>query len=424
MINFKRLCLVLLLLAGCAPTRLQREDMPSRCETPDAAALLQAAQRSLVLHPYRPRVIYDLDDAGRAVPFHAGRLAPDALAVLSYPDPQRFAGGAADFARMAHRSFLYDNALAVLWLVHVGDLPRARRVLATVAALQRPDGAWGFGFNAGDEDGYYNAAYVRTGAVAWVVYALAHYQQASHDVQFADTLARATQWLLAQRDAQTGLFRAGSGRWLDAAHFQPSWPARFFSTEHQIDVWFALAALARLSPQGTDVARYAQGLRAGIYQRLWLPEERRFAQGMAVDGQPDKLSALDASGTWAALWLLAQGDRVRAEQVLSWVTQQHAIVASGWNGLRPYRDGAPTTWFVEGSIAEPLALSRLGHAEAAQRPWQMLGQLACTGGLPLVYAPDWHTDFPLTPAAAPTLWFLIAGQEIVEGSAPWLWTER
>lgn len=410
---------------ACAPTQLLRDDLPARCELPDLRAQMRLARDSLVLQPYLPHTIYDLDANARVVPFHANPLAPDALAVLSYPDPGHFAGGGRDFARLAHRSFLYDNALAALWLVHDGDLTRARRILATMAALQRLDGAWGFGFNAGDDDGYYNAAYVRTGAVAWAIYALAHYRSISHDTQFDGTLRHATLWLLGQRDAQTGLFYAGSGRWIDATHFSPQWPAYFFATEHQLDTWFALQAVALAWPEFATQQHLTvvlAGLAAGLNRSLWLPTDRRFAQGMA-DGRVDTQSALDSAGTWSALWLLTRGDGVRAEQALGWVTAQHTVLTSGWRGSRPYRDAPPKTWFVEASIAQPLAHWRMGQIEIAQQMWQPLAQLACMGGLPLVYAPDWHPDFPLSPATAPTVWFLIAGQEIVEGGKPWLWAE-
>lgn len=417
----RALALAAVLLCACAPTQLRYDALPAHCQTPDPVALAQAARQSLVLVPYHPRALYDVDGRGGAVPLRAGSLPPDALAVLSYPDPQRFAGGNVDFARMAQRSFVYDDALTALWLAHDGDLARARRVLATLAALQNPDGTWGFGFNTGADDGFYNAGYVRTGTVAWALYAFAHYEKLSGDKQFAATVQRGVAWLLRQQDPATGLFYAGAGRWRDPGHFEPSWPARFFATEHQIDVWFALQALAPLRP-ALPLTQRAQTLREALFRRLWLPAEQRFAQGLSATGSVDGESALDASGTWAALWLLAVGDPARAAQALAWVATRHGTTAQGWPGLRPYLAMAPDTWFVEGSIAQPLALARLGQPVAAH--WQPLLQLACAGGLPVVYAPDWHADFPLSPATAPTIWWLIAAQELQPQSAPWLWAER
>ena len=138
-------------------------------------------------------------------------------------------------------------------------------------------------------------------------------------------------------------------------------------------------------------------------------------------------AALQAARSYFAGLGTAGGVRkvaVRARQALAWVAAQHAVVARGWNGLRPYRDAPPETWFVEASIAQPLAHARMGQREVAQQQWLPLAQLACAGGMPVVYAPDWHADFPLTPATAPTIWWLIVGQEIAEGGAPWLWAER
>jgi len=87
--------------------------------------------------------------------------------VVSYPEPRRYGGGPTSFERMAGRSFVYDNALYVLLRSFEGQEVAARQVLQTIAALQRPDGAWGFSFNIRG-DGFYNVDYVRTGAVAWV----------------------------------------------------------------------------------------------------------------------------------------------------------------------------------------------------------------------------------------------------------------
>ena len=206
-------------------------------------------------------------------------------------------------------------------------------------------------------------------------------------------------------------------------------PACFAATEHQIDVWFALRASSLAWPQlahTVGLEHVAQQLAAGLQRWLRHADEPRYVQGTPADltGVCDPESALDAAGTWSALWELAMGKAAGARELLAWVDAHHALDVHGWPGLRPYLDQGPATWFVEGSIARPLALWRLGEHRAAHAAWQPLLQLACMGGLPLVYAPDWHPDFPLTPAAAPTLWLLMAGQEIDAHGQPWLWAER
>lgn len=416
--------LAIVILQACAPmVVLQPTDGP--CAPADAKRWLAKAKRSLVLQSYQPGPLYDVDGQDRAVPLVAGPLPADSVAVLSYPFPERFAGGGDGFAIMRGRSFVYDDALAALWLTAEGDFDNARRIVQTLAALQRADGAWGFGFQV-TGDGFYNAGYVRTGTVAWAAYAIAKWQKTTGDQRFAPVLARAMTWLLGQRYPGNGLYDAGMGRWRDAQHFEPAFIADFAATEHQIDVWFALQAAADADPalqQLLHLRESAADLAAAIERSLWLAAEDRYAQGHTRQ-YPDFHSALDAAGTWAALYAVAAVNPGRAQDVLTWVHKHHAIEIGGWPGLRPYLDQPPETWFVEGALARPMALQRLGQAAAARKALQPFVDLACQAGVPLVYSPVWAEDFPLSPATAPTVWFLFAASEITGDRPPFLWTEQ
>jgi len=406
-------------VSACATALHRPPDGP--CAGADPATWLEYAARSLTFAAWQPRGP-TYDQTGRAPVAVAVRAPPsDALAVLSYPDPARFAGGPDGFERLARRSFVYDDALAIVWLVARDDLDRARRVADTLAALQRPDGAWGFSF-AVDGDGFYNAAYVRAGTVAWVAYALSIWQRAAGDRRFASSLGRAVDWLVAQAGPE-GLVRAGRGRWVDRETFDPDWPADFAATEHQIDAWFALRAAARADPElAAAVAVPIGRLEAAIDDVLWSDGEGRYLQGWSA-GRRDGGSALDAAGTWAALYDLARGRPHRARRALDWIATHHTIEVGGWRGYRPYATEGPPALFVEGAIAEAAALHRLGQRDDARRVFATWTDLACAGGVPLVYSPSWHTDFPLSPAAAPTLWFLLVGREL-RGEGAVLWTER
>lgn len=364
-----------------------------------------------------------MDARGRAVLLTTQPVAPGAMAVLSYPDPDRFAGAPAGFRPLGARSFSYDNALYVLWALQRGRPGDAKAVLLTLQALQLPSGAWGFSF-AVQQDGFYNAGYLRAGAIAWVVYALAKYQMVTADLQFSLSLRRGCQWLL-QAEGGTGLVRAGQGRWVSDDAFDPDWPADFTATEHQIDAWFALTAAASADPAlaaELQLPQAALRIREQLTGVLWLQEQGRFAQGVAT-GQVDKGSALDAAGTWGALWAQANGMPDRAASALDHVSAVHSLPVLGWPGWRPYQPGLPETWFVEGSLGRVLALYRLGQPELALKAFAPVVDLACAGGVPLVYSPQWAPDFPLSPAAAPTLWFLLVGEEL-KGGTPLLWSER
>jgi hypothetical protein len=416
-------CFWLVVLAAGCTTALERPvHSACRAATPEQAAA--AADHWLRLVSYAPTNTYDVGKRGEAVPVAMAEPAASAKVVLSYPDPERHAGGEAAFHRLHNRSFAYDNALAVLWLLTMDRPWLARDILHSLVALQRPDGAWGFGF-AAQGDGFVNASYVRAGTVAWVVYAFAVYQHVTGDDQFGPTLRRGARWLLAQRKPPHGLIEAGRGRWVTAAAYDPDWVAAFAATEHQIDAWFALRAVEIADPYWSvlhGVAQERRALAEAMQNVLWLPDERRFAQGVHAGGL-DRGSALDAAGTWGALWWLALGDDTRALQALRYAEVVHAHQERGWQGLRPYLTEPPATWFVEGSVAAAMANLRLKRKKPAAAQLQQLAELACAAGPGLVYAIDWYEDFPLSPAAGPTLWYLLATAEARTGEAGLLWRE-
>ena len=384
---------------------------------------LAKASESMPLQVYRPGPAYDVDAQGRAVTVATLPVAPGAMAVQSYPEPDRFAGAPAGFLPLVSRSFVYDNALYVLWALQRGRVRDARSVLLTLQSLQLASGGWGFSF-AIQHDGFYNAGYLRAGAIAWVVYALAKYQLVTKDRQFSATLRRGCVWLL-QAERGTGLVRAGQGRWVSDDRFDPDWPADFTATEHEIDAWFALTAAAAADSalaEELQLPQAASRIRQQLSDVLWMQAQGRFAQGMAA-GTLDRVSALDAAGTWGALWAHANGMPERAASALDHVSAEHSLSVLGWSGWRPYQPGMPETWFVEGGLARALALHRLGQHELALRAFAPAVELACVGGVPLVYSPQWAPDFPLSPAAAPTLWFLLIGEEL-RGQPPILWSEH
>jgi hypothetical protein len=96
--------------APVAPASTVQHDPAGPCAHADLATEAARADRSLVVVPYRQSArLYDVNAQGQAVPWQPARtLAPDAEAVLSYPDPLRFAGAPAGFERLAHRSFVYE----------------------------------------------------------------------------------------------------------------------------------------------------------------------------------------------------------------------------------------------------------------------------------------------------------------------------
>ncbi len=416
---FAVLVFVAVLGTGC--TSILKRPAMGQCLKADPVQWSERASASLKVAPFERRQMYGAGEAGKPRPFMPGAVPRDSVAVVSYPEPRRYAGAPTGFDRIGGRSFIYDNALYVLVRTFEGEEDAARKVLQTIAALQRPDGAWGFSFNIRG-DGFYNVDYVRTGAVAWVVYAIARYTSRFGDRRFVPAMRRGAAWLLGRRDPKSGLFLGGQGRWPPGdAHFEPGHVADWASTEHNVDIWFTLRALAAADQRGTwrSLIR-PDGFGDALTRHLWLPKEGRYARGLQRRGL-DMKSALDASGTWTAIFELGRNRPQRAKQLIAWVDREHQTVQDGWRIWRPYRDPAHALWFVEGSVARAIALHRLGDVAGSRKMIQELTVLACEGGVPLLYSNRWVPDYPKAPAAGPTAWYVLAVEEVWNGHEPFLW---
>lgn len=411
--------LPLSLLAGCGGGLVVTPPADGRCASAEPWSWATAASDALQTRPFRRRQLYDLDANNKPVPFEPGPCA-DCAAVVSYPAPTRHPGGPDGLERLVDRSFTYDNALYALLRVEEGRKSAARAVLDTLAALQRVDGAWGFSF-AIEHDGFYNLGYVRSGAVAWVLYAMARYERRYGEGRYRVAMRRAAGYLRDRLEPNVGLILGGYGRWsADGASFEPLARADWASTEHNIDAAFALRAAALADPEGgyLDGARLA----AAIAERLFLGADGHYARGARPDGL-DAEPALDAVGTWSALLDVQRGDAARAAAVLAATDRLLGGVDGPWRIWRPGDDNPAQTWFVEGSVARAIALHRLGRSEQARADLAQLARWACAGGVPLTYASRWAKDFPVTPAVAPTVWFVFAAREVLGIAPPSLWAE-
>ena len=401
-------------LGACAAPVVAPPD-GGRCGKLDTWAEARRAVAALNVVPFRAAQMYDVGADGKPAYFQPARASTMAKAIITFPAPNRFPGAPAGFQRLANRSYTYDNALYALWATEQGDQTAAAAVLETLSVLQREDGAWGFSFDARGGR-FYNAGYVRTGVVAWTVLAFARFQARFGDQRFAEALGKGAGWLWARRHPQWGLLLGGLGRWIDDGKtFEPGHVANWASTEHNVDGYFALKAAAEAGISGYS----HENLGARAAAKLFLAAQGRYAQGWQPSG-PDRISALDAAGTWSALFDVARGDKARAQQVLGWVEREHRSHDGGWRGYKPYQQG-PDVWFVEGSLALALARHRLGDTAAARRLTAEVAALSCVGRRPVLYATRWAKDFPATPVAAPTLWFALVAAEVDAGRPAFLW---
>lgn len=332
-----------------------------------------------------------------------------ALAVLSFPGDDH----------LNQRTYLYDQALAILWFSSVGDDRKARRLARTLVALQKHDGSWGFSFDAG-EKGFYDHGYVRTGSVAWAGWALAYHAARADDDDAQKAAERAASYAESRQLGDdhgeiAELYAAGAG------YHDPNTGERtlgervdFVATEHQFDVHMLLRAL---DPGAADA------LEERLLQTVWLRQEGRFAMG--GDGhRRDERRALDVSGGWGALWLLSVDRRQLAETSLEFTLDRFpADDSSPSGGFVPYLDEVEgyrpedELIFVEGSLGVALAALRLDRPDTTRRILKMAARLGNARGPGIPYANRSDGDFTDTPAAASTLWFLMVHRELTTGEA-------
>lgn len=315
---------------------------------------------------------------------------------------------------LADRSFVYDDALAVIALALTSRRDEARAVGDTLVALLTADASLGFSFSIASPS-FYNVRYVRSGTVAWAGYALALYDALTGERRFTPVAQRIADRLLASRidaagDPRNGLIPGGRGAWRDHYRsFDARHVASYCATEHQIDAYFLLDVLAAGDPTG----RYrnaADQLAARVVEALWMPSEGRFAVAVTERGVASE-RALDAAGAWGALFLLARGDRERATRAIDYTLRTFARDGGGFAPYAGAVDDYPGqdfsgTLFAEGSAGVALALLRAGRAREAAEVSATLRTLQRDGDGGVVYAVPASEDFPDLPAAAPTAWLL------------------
>jgi hypothetical protein len=207
-------------------------------------------------------------------------------------------------------------------------------------------------------DTYYglvDQAYIRAGAMGWIVYAYCIYMSLTQDFSPALYLQRMINFLLTLQstndDLTNGLFFLGWGSYANPGYqFVPGLMQRV-STEHQIDLYFAFTraigilpvAAVQLQKTGAITAGQAASLKATAAQletviatiaantvaNLWIPASGgvpgHFGQGAGSAATPpaglDTRYACDAAGTWAALFCHAIGRDDLAFQCLEFVDQ-------------------------------------------------------------------------------------------------------
>ncbi len=302
-----------------------------------------------------------IDARNRAVAWLEGQMVPGK--VLARPQPGRegmiMSFGVAEGHALYGKSSLYDNALAIIALDMAGRTDQATRIAAAVCAqMDTSPEPWFFYnlHNAWPEPGSPEAV-SRTGASAWLGCALVFHCQVllledcssegaryAYFARYAKSLAQAImkRQVRDAEDRRYGLVPGGLNSIVLSWDPLTKSPLETFkrmeidwvSTEHSIDTWFFLNALAVMT--GKDrYRRDAALVRAGIMKRLWNEGLRQFSTGM-TRWETDTAESLDCA-SWGSIFLQATGEREKALAALKTCgndLNRHGDVL----GYRPYNN--------------------------------------------------------------------------------------
>lgn len=289
-----------------------------------------------------------------------------------------------------NRSWIYDDALAVISWSMEGECQAAEETLSALADLLDADGKLGFSYNT--KDHWFDNTRYRTGAIAWVGYSFVFYQRVCGDGQFQATAKRIADWILTMQDATTGSVKGGPD-------------VDWFSTEHNIDAYFFLRDFGLLT-RNSSYLEAADRIKQSLLNNHWNPSYGCFQQGIG-----DTKKVLDVA-SWGALFLLRIGQSDKADSCLDFIEVNFPItvicnIGAVPQSIRGYRPDVSTdlVWS-DGSLGVAMAYQRAGnqakHDEIVNEIWKMRGP---NDGI--VYACPPATDFSDWESVAGTAWMVM-----------------
>lgn len=382
----------------------------------------------------------------RALAFLRGRLQPWEGGVLAVTDVRT--------GRMA----IYDSALTALVLLRSNHRDEAGRVLVGLGRVQGTDGSLPFSFSHASFEAGKDPAYVRSGALAWVGYAAVEYLDAAPGGEARDVaivLARRIAAFVLSRqvsdraDPRDGLVLGGRGSFSYELDAQGEAIERFHagdvawaSVEHNIDSYFFLRALARVTGE-TSYRDAAERIAIGL-ARGWDARAGQLHRGMSARGGDETL-ALDCA-SWGALFFAAKGDIVRARTAAYHADVDYAShdPRSGALGHRVYARGPifesatlahslsrrlpATHWealdavWPEGSAGVAMATLRVGKPERARAIIGALEPLRRTDGSLPTHTIEIPFELDTGPSVAGTAWVELVRYELTRPAGkPTFW---
>jgi hypothetical protein len=127
------------------------------------------------------------------------------------------------------RCWIYDEALAVIAFVALGQFEVSKKILDTLKAVQNPDGSFDFSYQISTLTSTSGRRY--TGSIAWIAMAVNFYRSMTHDPSYNALLWKTLNWISTQQvmDREKETYGGVSLGVRDDA----------FSMEHNLDTYSA-----------------------------------------------------------------------------------------------------------------------------------------------------------------------------------------
>ncbi|HEY8999146.1 MAG TPA: hypothetical protein VIM53_02410 [Candidatus Saccharimonadales bacterium] len=320
--------------------------------------------------------------------------------------------------------YSYDQAIALLAMLALGDLDTAQQLAIGLLKLQtsggQSDGA--FVFSAPQLSAAYGNGYYRTGAHAFATYALLCYVEArptDGTQDYTSAIQKALAYLdrqLSNSGTTSGLYLGGTGLYNDPSGqpetFNEGYDIAWASAEHNFDVWHAYNKAASVL-NDTASGTKATTLQQNILSKLWDSTHNRFYQGMQPSG-PDPSDPLDTH-TWGGIWLHNVGRDDLAKQVLSTTAlAPFKLTNGGATGYAAAYDNGgypgivPAVWS-EGTFGAAMAFLAIGDTVNWQATIDgIAGGQRPDGSFRYVTATDTNYEFTSSEATIGAAWAVLA----------------
>ena len=354
------------------------------------------------------------------------------------------------------RSSIYDDAIAAIALTMNGDMENAGLILSALSRLVHQNGRLWFVYNTANSwptEGDSETALFRSGAIAWVGYAMTFYLmrglKGDPDFLLEDRRAKSLletalsigDYLTSLQvrevgDRRTGLITGGEGtiaiKLVDGQIVDQyrGGMMTWTSIEHNIDSYFFLRDLARVSRQ--EKYKEAAGMiKDSLLKVAWSPADGQYYRGVREEGI-DTVLALDGA-SWGAIFSLAVGEKAKAERSLEAIEKNFRSsdkvdgqVVQGYKpytGLAIYEDRAVNrfvfpdtpdlTWtefeavWGEGSLGVAMAYLKLGRTSEAEKIVDEMIKLQGEKGGVLYLTKEIPHEFINVPSVASTAWLVM-----------------